>query len=125
MRVNSRTGEQWIADFVKRNNGVIFLRKSEATSLARTTAFNRLIVTPPPFIIYLCTKYREIVSCETNERWSSATLSQCIPLSLQDNPDKSCAKDEHAAKTMSHCRLPRCNDNRSRIFRSFLRANRL
>jgi hypothetical protein len=125
MRVNSQAGEQWISDFIKRNNGVVSLRKSQGTSLTRTTAFNRL-VTSPPFSIYLCTKYRKIVSCETNERWSSAsTLRQYIPLFLQDNPDKFCAKAGHAAKTMSHYPFPRCNDNHSRIFYSFLRTNRL
>jgi hypothetical protein len=39
------TGEQWITHFVKRNNSVISLRESQATSLARAT-FNRCIVTP-------------------------------------------------------------------------------
>jgi hypothetical protein len=40
MRVNSRT------DFVKRNKGVISLRKSQAPRLGRAIAFNRRIGTP-------------------------------------------------------------------------------
>jgi hypothetical protein len=36
-------GEQWFTDFMKHNNKVVSLWKSQATSLARTTAFNRYV----------------------------------------------------------------------------------
>jgi hypothetical protein len=37
--MNGLAGEQWVTDFMKRNNSAVSLRKPQATSVA---AFNRL-----------------------------------------------------------------------------------
>jgi hypothetical protein len=42
--MNGHAGEQWLTDFMKRNNKFVSLRKPQAASLARATAFDRCIV---------------------------------------------------------------------------------